>query len=249
MYVISFSALDRVSENCLTSPLDRFVPSDKKRYKTATLFVADALREGIMSGTVAEGTPLRQDELAEKFGLSRMPIRDAIRQLESEGLVVQEPHKGATVATMTVDDIVEIFDMRAMAECSALSIAFDALEQQTIDELEAVLDRMDQSRSPDRLSELNREFHDLLYRRAKRPRLQTLIKSLHDSVDRYLRVLLVNLDYHTRSQEDHRRIVKACASGDREAAVAALENHLMGGKNEVVTFLNHRHALRKRDEP
>lgn len=200
-----------------------------------------------MSGAVAEGTPLRQDELAEKFGLSRMPIRDAIRQLESEGLVVQEPHKGATVATMTVDDIVEIFDMRAMAECCALNIAFDALAQKTIDELGVVVDKMDRTKSPDRLSELNREFHDLLYRGANRPRLQALIKSLHDSVDRYLRVLLVNLDYHTKSQEDHRRIVEACAARNREAAVAALENHLMGGKNQVVTFLLHRQSLLKRD--
>lgn len=229
----------------MTSSLDSFVVSDKHRYKTATSFVVEELRQGILSGAIAEGTPLRQDELADKFGLSRMPIRDAIRQLEAEGLVIQEPHKGATVATMTTEDIVEIFDMRIMAECTALKIAFDSIAENHLTELNDVISAMDATDDPDQLSKLNQRFHGLLYQDAKRPRLQALIKSLHDSVDRYLRFLLINLDYHKKSQHDHKQIVKACASGDRDSAVKILEEHLIGGRDEVVAFLTSRQASRQ----
>ncbi len=224
----------------MKSPIDSFVVVEKHRYKTAASFVVETLRQGILSGSLAEGTPLRQDELAEKFDLSRMPIRDALRQLEAEGLVDQEPHKGAVVATMAVDDIVEIFDMRVMAECAALKIAFPSLTKAGLEELSDILDAMDATSDADRLSELNQKFHGHLYREANRPRLQALIKSLHDSVDRYLRLLLVNLDYHNKSQKDHRIILEACLAGNQHAAVRALEKHLVGGRDEVVAFLARR---------
>jgi DNA-binding GntR family transcriptional regulator len=232
-------------EIMLNSSLDNFIVSDKRRHKTAASFVVDALRQGILDGTIKEGTPLRQDELADKFGLSRMPIRDAIRQLESEGLVVLEPHKGATVATMTIEDIVEIFDMRIMAECTALKIAFGNIAENHLAELNDIVDAMDATKDPDRLSRLNQRFHELLYQGAKRPRLQSLIKSLHESVDRYLRFLLINLDYHKRSQQDHKQLAEACATGDRETAIKILEAHLIGGRDEVVSFLKARHATQQ----
>jgi DNA-binding GntR family transcriptional regulator len=232
----------------LASSLEDFLTANKQRHKTAASLVLETLRQGILSGAIAEGTPLRQDVLAAKFGLSRMPIRDAIRQLETEGLVVQEPNKGATVATMTLEDIVEIFDMRVMAECTALKIAFKSMTEDRLAELNETIRAMDATKDADLLSKLNQQFHNLLYHNVNRPRLQALIKSLHGSVDRYLRFLLTNLDYHKRSQKGHRRIVKACASGDRDAAIRTLEEHLIGGRDEVVSFLKSRQPSRVKTE-
>lgn len=224
----------------MASSLDSFIISEKHRHKTAMDFVVESLRTGILSGAIAEGTPLRQEELASKFGLSRMPIRDAIRQLEAEGLVSYEAHKGASVAIMTIEDIVEIYDMRIMAECAALDFGFSDITGDDVEKMSEVLSEMDNTTDAYQLSVLNEQFHHLLYSKAQRPRLLALIKTLHDSVDRHLRFLLTNLDYTNKSQQDHKNILSACSRGDREAAKKCLASHLAEGRDSIVTFLEKR---------
>ncbi|HDS0930682.1 GntR family transcriptional regulator [Pseudomonas sp. ER28] len=224
----------------VANSLDSFIVPDKHRHKTAMDYVVESLREGILSGAIAEGTALRQEELASKFGLSRMPVRDAIRQLEAEGLVTYEVHKGASVAIMTIEDIVEIYDMRIMAECTALDFGFDNIVENDLAQMYELVSTMEHATDPHHLSELNEKFHYFLYAKAKRPRLLALIKSLHDSVDRHLRFLLTNLDYHKKSQQDHKSILSACAEGDREAAKHFLAEHLAEGRDAIVTFLEKR---------
>ncbi|CAG8867952.1 HTH-type transcriptional repressor RspR [Pseudomonas fluorescens] len=228
----------------MPTSLDSFVVPDNHRYKTAMSFVVEVLRQGILTGAITEGTPLRQEDLAAKFGMSRMPIRDAIRQLEAEGLVVHEPHKGAAVATMTIADIIEIYDMRIMAECTALKLAFESISEEDLSRMNDAISAMENTDDPHKLSELNQQFHALLFGRVARPRLHSLIKSLHDSVDRHLRFLLTNLNYHQKSQKDHRDIVQALRSGDREAAEKLLETHLSQGRDAIVSFLDSRNAQR-----
>ncbi|MGE8051175.1 GntR family transcriptional regulator [Pseudomonas monteilii] len=224
----------------MPNALDNFHVTEKHRHKTAMEFVVESLREAIMSGAIAEGTPLRQEELALKFGLSRMPIRDAIRQLEAEGLVTHEAHKGASVAVMTIADIAEIYDMRIMAECTALDFGFDLITEDDLTSMHDIVSNMESTTEPHQLSELNEKFHHMLYSKAERPRLLSLIKSLHDSVDRHLRFLLTNLDYHRQSQLDHKNILSACARGDRVAAQQYLAKHLSEGRNSIVAFLETR---------
>ncbi|KIY38677.1 GntR family transcriptional regulator [Pseudomonas sp. 10-1B] len=224
----------------MPNALDNFHVPEKHRHKTAMGFVVESLREAILSGAIAEGTPLRQEELALKFGLSRMPIRDAIRQLEAEGLVTYEVHKGASVAVMTIADIAEIYDMRIMAECTALDFSFDNIVESDFTSLHEIISEMEIITEPHLLSELNEKFHYMLYSKAERPRLLALIKSLHDSVDRHLRFLLTNLDYHRQSQLDHRNILSACERGDRVAAQQYLARHLSEGRDSIVSFLEAR---------
>ncbi|MFK3815602.1 GntR family transcriptional regulator [Pseudomonas sp. NPDC089407] len=224
----------------MPNALDNFHVPEKHRHKTAMGFVVESLREAILSGAIAEGTQLRQEELALKFGLSRMPIRDAIRQLEAEGLVTYEAHKGASVAVMTIADITEIYDMRIMAECTALDFGFDKIVENDLTSLHEIVSEMENITEPHRLSELNEKFHHLLYSKAERPRLLALIKSLHDSVDRHLRFLLTNLDYHRQSQLDHIDILNACVQGDRVSARQYLVRHLSEGRDSIVSFLEAR---------
>lgn len=224
----------------MPNALDNFHVPEKHRHKTAMAFVVESLREAILSGAIAEGTPLRQEELALKFGLSRMPIRDAIRQLEAEGLVTHEAHKGASVAVMTIADIIEIYDMRIMAECTALDFGFDNIQEDDLAAMQTIVSEMEASSDPHKLSELNEQFHFLLYSKAERPRLLALIKSLHDSVDRHLRFLLTSLDYHRQSQTDHKSILSACTQGDRVAAQKFLAKHLSDGRDSIVSFLEAR---------
>ncbi|WP_339477871.1 MULTISPECIES: GntR family transcriptional regulator [unclassified Pseudomonas] len=223
----------------MTGSLDSFVVPDKHRYKTAMSFVVDVLRQGVLTGAIAEGTPLRQDDLAAKFGLSRMPIRDAIRQLEAEGLVVYEPHKGATVATMTIDDIVEIYDMRIMAECTALKLAFGSIKGERIAELNSIIQDMETA-DLDQFRALNQQFFAVLFQPVQRPRLHSLIKSLHDSVERYLQFILIDLDHQTQSVREYKMLTDACAAGDQIGAVKALKSHLSNAQKTVVSFLKSR---------
>lgn len=226
------------------SPLpDSFTVPTGYQQKTAMAFVADSLRNGILSGKIPEGAQLRQDELAAKFGVSRMPIRDAIRQLEAEGLVTTERNKGAFVSVMTIDDVVEIYDMRIMAETTALDFGFGDISNEDIMEMEKCIQAMATQRDPHTLGELNEQFHNFLYARSKRPRLLALIKSLHQAVDRHLRFLLSNLDYHQKSEEDHLTILEACRRGNRELAKHVLRHHLEAGRDEIVNFLRRQQGI------
>lgn len=216
---------------------DSFTVTTGYQHKSAMAFVVDSLRDGILSGMIPEGTPLRQDELAGKFGVSRMPVRDAIRQLEAEGLVTSERHKGAFVCVMTIDDVVEIYDMRIMAETTALDFGFGDISDEDVFEMETLIENMAANRDPHALGELNERFHDFLYARSNRPRLLALIKSLHQAVDRHLRFLLTNLEYHKKSEEDHRAMLNACRAGNRALAKDILRKHLEAGRDHIVSFL------------
>jgi DNA-binding GntR family transcriptional regulator len=225
--------------------LKELVEQARPRFRTATSFVADTLRTAILTGTLDDGLALRQDELAGTFGVSRMPVREALRQLEAEGLVDFKPHKGAVVAQLPLEEIWEVYEMRLMAETFALRLSLPHLTAEALDRAAALLDDIDGERDVTRWGQLNRQFHATLYSGAPRKRLASLIDQLHGSIDRYLRFLLTSLAYEDRSRDEHRAILAACRAGDCDGAVEAMRQHLTGGGKVMVAFLRHRDADRK----
>jgi DNA-binding GntR family transcriptional regulator len=115
--------------------------------RTVAEQVANVLREAIANGTIKAGTPQRQDEVAEQLGFSRMPIRDALRQLEAEGIVSIHPTKGAQVARMDSVEISEIYALRELLESEALRLSVPSLADEKLDEAEQVLDQIDAERN------------------------------------------------------------------------------------------------------
>jgi DNA-binding GntR family transcriptional regulator len=229
----------------MSAQLKELIERARPRLRTATSFVSETLRTAILTGTLDDGAPLRQDELAATFGVSRMPIREALRQLEAEGLIDFQPHKGAVVAQLPIEEISEVYEMRLMAETFALRLSLPHLSVETLDRAAWLLDEIDGEEDVTRWGLLNRQFHATLLSGAPRKRLSALIDSLHNAVDRYLRFLLTNLDYEERSQEEHRAILAVCRTGDVERAVAALSEHLTGGGQAMVAFLKRREAEKK----
>ncbi|MBV8650408.1 MAG: GntR family transcriptional regulator [Alphaproteobacteria bacterium] len=225
--------------------LKELIEQARPRYRTATAFVAETLRSAILKGALDEGAALRQDDLAATFGVSRMPIREALRQLEAEGLVDFQPHKGAIVALLPRDEIWEVYEMRVMAETFALRLSLPHLTVVMLDRAAALLEEAEGEPDVTRWGILNRQFHLTLLSGAPRKRLTALIDQLHNAVDRYLRFLLANLDYEQRSQEEHRVILAACRAGDVDGAVEALRQHLTGGGRAMVEFVEHREAGKK----
>src|SRR5580704_14413567 len=125
--------------------------------------IANVLREAIADGSLAAGTPLRQDDLAERFGFSRMPARDALRQLEAEGIVSIHPTKGAHVATMDGVEIRDIYALRELLECEALRLSIPHLRSQDLDHADRVLNQIDMEPNIGHWGILNRTFHLALY--------------------------------------------------------------------------------------
>ncbi len=211
-----------------------FAESVMQGPRTVAEQVANVLREAIASGTIKAGTSLRQDELAEQFGFSRMPIRDALRQLEAEGIVSIHPTKGAQVARMDGAEIGEIYALRELLECEALRLSLPNLAAAKLDEAEQVLDQIDAERNVGRWGALNRAFHLALYDACGNHRLLGLIEAHHNAADRYVRILLSNLDYRSRSQTEHRDLLAACREREGDEATSILRQHLREGSETLV---------------
>jgi len=205
-----------------------------QRPQTVADHVADVLREAIAKGSLKAGTPLRQDELATQFGFSRMPIRDALRHLEAEGIVSIHPTRGAFVARMDAAEISEIYAVRELLEVEALRLALPNLTDQDLAEATAVLDQIDTEADVARWGMLNRAFHLALYGACGNARLLGLIEAQHNAADRYVRILLSNLDYRTRSQAEHRKLLAACRRRDGDQALTWLGRHLRDGSKTLV---------------
>ena len=218
--------------------LDELAADAAKHYRTTPTMVADILREVILAGTLQGGQPLRQEELATKFGLSRGPIREALRQLEGEGLIVFYPHRGAVVSPLSLAEVQEICDIRIALETAALRLAMPHLSEEALKRAEEILDEADQpTTGVAQWSEINWKFHATLYAPANRPRLFALIKAQHAQMDRYLRVHFSLLNYKQQAQQEHRQILEACQRRDESTALSVLEQQIAAVGEMLALYL------------
>jgi DNA-binding GntR family transcriptional regulator len=200
--------------------------------------VAEVLREAILRGLLKGGDQLRQDEVATQLGVSRIPVREGLRQLEAEGLVKFLPRRGVLVSSLSADEVQEIYDMRIPLECTALRLALPHVTDADVRRAEDLLGAIDQETDIERWGQLNDEFHAGLYGPANRPRLLALIKNLRANVGRYLRIYISLLHHKPRSQKEHREILDAVKRRDTVAALAALERHLDVACRGLVAYLS-----------
>jgi DNA-binding GntR family transcriptional regulator len=189
--------------------------------------IATALRAAIIRGRLAPDAPLRQEELARHFSVSRIPLREALRQLESEGWVEFLPHRGARVSRLDAAEAREIFEMRAALECAALKLAVPRHTRASWQEVARLLSDSQRESRRSRYVRRNRDFHLALYRPAQRPRLLALIASLHDRGERYLRLKLDIPAYKQQSDAEHAQIFAAASGGRIGQALRILEGHLL----------------------
>ncbi len=199
--------------------------------------IADALRQAILLGIFKEGQSLRQDEIATQFGVSRIPVREALRQLEADGLVTLSPNRGATVTVLSAAEAQEICEIRIALETMALQLAIPNFSQDALQHAAAILTDTATITDPMRWAELNWEFHATLYGPAQRPRLLAMIHTLHVNIDRYIRLQITQMDYRDRSQIEHQRLLDACSQGDAQAAVEILTHHIGEAADQLVLYL------------
>ena len=185
--------------------------------------VAETLRSDISGRRMQPGAALRQEELAARFESHEIPIREALRQLEADGIVVVHANRGAFVRSFSADELREIFDLRILLETDLLRRAFGKMTELDIARIKAEAGRADPGTNG-RL--LDRQFHEILYEPASRPHQLALVMKLRDSIAHY-----APAEAHTRRlsadwMDDHRQIADACAKREADKAVRILRHHL-----------------------
>lgn len=220
--------------------MDTELLSDLGRVSTKDQVTA-RLRDAITTGVLTPGQRLQQEELAERLGVSRMPVREALRQLEAEGLVTFQPYRGAIVAKLSADELIEIYEIRIALETLALRGALPSFDAARLRNLEATLALMEGTDDSERWLALNRTFHDQLYMHPTRRLLLEHIAALRNKSEPFLRLFAAAPDRTHHAQAEHRAILSACRAGDVDTACRLLGEHLQ------TTVLSLSSALRERD--
>ena len=206
-----------------TDGLGAIAQKARSQYMTIGDMAYSVLREGILSGVLAPGQHLRQDALAESLGISRIPIRSALFQLESDGLIEFRPHRGAVVAMLTPAQMREIYELRIVLESHALRKAIASMTPDRLKRLEALAKVLDRAQG-EKFVEARVAFYRELYGADENPRLVSLIEKLRSDVGRYwLRRRVVG---HEGGHTIHAVLLEHARNGDADAAVRWLDGHL-----------------------
>jgi len=201
-------------------------PIDIAKTASAASIVFEALRKAIIEGELEEGTPLRQDEIARLFNTSRIPVREAISRLEEKGLVASQRFKGAVVAGLDLDELREIFEYRALIEPEVICRAVPRMDGEALEEAKSFFHGLNSTCDPIAWGDLNRGFHERLYRAARLPYHEDAIDKAMDRVDRYLRAALIRSGNVAKSNAEHLAIWQACADGDADRAAELTRVHI-----------------------
>jgi DNA-binding GntR family transcriptional regulator len=219
-------------------------PDTLERDTTAKV-VAERLREEIQTGSLAPGTRLRQNDVAKRFGVSTTPVREAFAQLQAEGLVRIDPHRGAVVFHPSVDDVLEFYEIREALESLAVAQAIPKLDDDTAEELADLIERMRHAEDPRAWLQLNDEFHLRLYESAGRPRLSALIDNLRDASAPYIHMFVASRPLNERANEEHQEVLDACVAGNVQAAKRAIREHLRHASRDLAAFLSKQEDARR----
>lgn len=207
--------------------------------------IRDSLRERILSGEFKEGEALVQDAIAEDYDVSRMPVREALRQLEAMGLVAMRTHHGAIVTTIPTEQIEELFELRALLEGDALARAIPRATDQDFADARTILETLEHAfHSGDMASwgRINWQFHRRLYLPANRAQTLAILDNINLQTERYIRVHLVVTEGLAAAEREHRELLRLCSLRDAGRAVAFLRDHILAAGRDLVASLRESRA-------
>ncbi len=197
--------------------------------KTTAEQIADALRAAILHGTLQSGQPLRQDEIAREFDVSKIPVREALSRLEVEGLVEIRHNRGAVVTHLSFREVDEIYAIRIALETLVIKRAIPAQMPADLHQAQLILGEIDVENNLERWAELNWKFHSALYRPSGMNILLKTVEGLHTNVARFLQLSqLGDLGYLAKSQDEHYQLLELCRRKDVDGACVLLQKHLSG---------------------
>lgn len=213
-------------------------------FKTRAQFVADDLRRRILAGEFKGGTQLRQDALAKDYDVSRIPVREALLTLESEGLVEFHAHRGAFTTELSVTKIRELFELRILLETYVLRHAITKLTEADLRKAEDILRKYDEALNSggeiDNWSEYNYAFHLALYEPAELPETLSLISQLNTKSDRYIRMQLLYTQEIEKAEREHHALLDLARQGEADQACELLKTHIQEACEGIVELLEER---------
>ena len=198
------------------------------RHVTAQDTVLAALREDIRTGLLAPGDQIVQESLAERYGVSRVPLREALKTLESEGQVTYYPHRGYFVTELSVADLMEVYRLRALLEAEAIREAVPMLGDDDVAALADLVAAVDAASDRGDLAEVtvaNRRFHFALFDAAGMPRLSRLLRQLWEATDAYRSLYFQAEPNRERVAAEHAAMVAALRARDADAVIALHDRH------------------------
>jgi DNA-binding GntR family transcriptional regulator len=218
----------------------RLTPVNLDSYKPLRELVLEAIRSAIKSGILQPRERLMEIQMAEELGVSRTPIREALRKLELEGFIVMVPRKGAFVADLSFKDIADVFEIRAALEGLAAGLAAERITEEELEDMErhlvekqAAINQKDIAR----LVEVDTKFHELLYRASRNERLSVIISNLREQIQRFRLTSLSSPGRMKDSLEEHKKIVEAIQSRDIQVARQAAQEHIENAENVLMECL------------
>ena len=207
--------------------------------------VFNTLREAILRGDLVPGERLMELQLAAKLGVSRTPIREAIRMLEQEGLAITIPRKGAIVAGMTEKDMQDVLEIREALEELSVQVACDKITDEEIAELQKNMKNFEHSlKSGDlkKMAHADVEFHDVIYRATDNPKLINMLNNLREQMYRYRVEYLKNPQNHEQLLQEHEAIYKGIVEKDKSAVTEMIRKHI---SNQVAVV---KHMIREQEK-
>ncbi len=213
--------------------LKKIAEEMQPRSMAARDWVFQVIRTAIVRGELPGDMPLRQDEISTALSVSHIPVREAFRQLEAQGLVRIYPNRGAVVTKLSCKELSDVMDTRILLEVGALRLALPHITEEDLARARELLELFSKEKDPIKGAELNLKLHFSLYDPCDNQTLLSLIDQMHANVDRYITPFFgkeeVSAELYT--VDEHSQIISACESSDTELATAILRTHLQRTKN------------------
>ena len=196
--------------------------------------VYEYLLEAIISNRIPAGTPIVEMEISNELNMSRTPIREALKELEADGLVSRYPSIGTVVTQITPHDVEEIFSLRILLETFALQQSVDKITEKELDEVENIFLNLSLNTSPNFYHEADKQLHYLIVSRAGNRRLKKFVDLLNSQIERFRRIAAVSSTRPDKSKQEHLEIIHNLKKRDLKACEESLRRHLISVKNSTL---------------
>jgi DNA-binding GntR family transcriptional regulator len=221
----------------------RLAPIKLDSYKPLREVVGEALREAIINGTLKPGERLMEIQLADELGVSRTPIREAIRRLELEGFLVMVPRRGTYVADLSIKDINEVFEIRTALDVLAAGLAAERITEDELEKMERLLVQIGEYieiSDAEKIVEADEQFHDVLYQASRNDRLVGIICNLREQFTRFRTISMAYPGRIKKTLDEHRHLVEAIAQRDVEVAQQCAREHMENAEQTLLIEMNER---------
>lgn len=217
----------------------------KKREGLTAVQIYEELQKRILRNELKAAQPLRQDDIAMQFGVSKIPVREALRQLESEGLVEFKPRRGAFVVELSEAEVIEVLEIRIALESRAIELAIPNMTEADILSAKQILDEYEKVSSFELWSDLNNRFHQCLYNPCGLPKLVSMIQSIKNQAGLFMQLRVTQAAGFDRPHKEHMELLEACEAADVKQGVKLIRQHIENTKKEVAAYFRNQRLLSK----